>query len=316
MSELNNSDLESKTGGKPAVEEFVAGESSGVESNQKMYAESASIASSNNASDKRMDVFDKSRRSSAAMAESGELPSLKIEESGERSDPDAPLSEDEIRDMLQGMADAKGKTKGWDSKDPPSVDEIKDRIGDSQIVFWGDDHMDKESPERFKNALDSLKEAGIDTVAMEGFREDQQGLIDDWLKAEKGSEEEKRLEAQMREYLARALGGEPEFAEKTMAIMKAIKDAGMKILAIEPNGAKITSNGDGKDMDRDANWQKVVENHTRNNPDSKVLIFGGSGHFIHMRGITVADRMGRTGTKTADLTPPSQYIEGDIKVTK
>jgi hypothetical protein len=41
-------------------------------------------------------------------------------------------------------------------------------------------------------------------------------------------------------------------------------------------------------------------------------MFAGSTHFTHFRGKTVAARMANNGTKTVDLTPPSQYLDKDI----
>jgi len=78
------------------------------------------------------------------------------------------------KEVKEGFKNAKGSTKGWDSSEPPSVDNIKERIGDSRVLFWGDHHDDKDSPTRFSKALESLKTVGVDTVAVEGFRQDQQ----------------------------------------------------------------------------------------------------------------------------------------------
>ena len=301
-------------------------ESESVEANQKMIAESPSVSgSSNSITNQAESVFDQSRRSSAAMAERGDLPSLQIDTGKEKGNGDKgngdkekveeddgpPIPEEDLKEMREGMIDAKAKTKGWDSNTPPSVEELKEIIGDSQVLFWGDDHLDENSPERFKQSLENLKKAGVDTVAMEGFREDQQDLVNDWLKAEKGSPKANELESQMRDYLNKAIN-DPMYVDKIMQFMQAAKDAGMKVLCIEPNGGMITNNGDGTPMNRDSNWKKTVENYLKDNPDSKVMILAGSGHFIHMRGETVSDMMKKDGTKTTDLTPPSQFIDGEI----
>ncbi|MBX9724910.1 MAG: hypothetical protein K2X81_26125, partial [Candidatus Obscuribacterales bacterium] len=172
------------------------------------------------------------------------------------------------------------------------------------------------SPERFKGAMDSLKKAGVDTVAMECFREDQQKLVNDWLAAKPGTDDEKSLETDMRTYLDKTLNSGAEFTDKVMDFMKGAKDGGMKVLCIEPNGGKITYDGDGEDKERDGNWNKVTQNYLKENPESKVLILAGSGHFIHMRDQSVADKFAQDGIKTTDITPPSQYIDGEILLAR
>jgi uncharacterized iron-regulated protein len=149
---------------------------------------------------------------------------------------------------------------------------------------------------------------------MEGFREDQQKLVNDWLSAKKGSEEEKAKETEMREYLATSFKGGAE-PDKVMDLMTGAKNAGLKVLCAEPNGAKLTHDGDGVNINhekRDENWSNVVQRQLKNNPQSKVVLFAGSGHFTHSPDATVAVRLAQSGVKTADLTPPSQYPDGEI----
>jgi hypothetical protein len=275
--------------------------------NQKVFAETGFAANEPNARAIE-DTFDKNRQCSLNLVDQGLLPSIQVgEKSVTNNDTDqGPLTDDAFNEMQQGMTDAKAKTKGWDSASPPTVDQLKERIGENNVVFWGDVHPDKNSPERFKNALDPLKKSGVDTVAMEGLREDQQQSINDWLAAESGSAQEKRLELEISTYLSKSLNGKM-IETKIMELLKGIKAAGMNVLCIEPKGAAMTNTGDGEPQVRDGNWNKVVQNHLQQNPDSKVLIFAGSGHFIHMRDETIRDIMHNNGTPTTDLTPPSQY---------
>jgi hypothetical protein len=218
------------------------------------------------------------------------------------------------KEVKEGFKNAKESTKGWDSSEPPSVDNIKERIGDSRVLFWGDDHADKDSPTRFSKALESLKTAGVDAVAMEGFREDQQPLVNQWLAAEKGSDAEKRLEGQVRENVHRAINDTKDFEDKMMEVMRASKDAGMKVLCIEPNGVKMTTDGDGDDGhppgDRNENWTRVTQKYLTDHPDSKIVAFGGAGHFIHLpEDDTFADLIAKSPFTPTDITPPAEYVE-------
>jgi hypothetical protein len=274
-------------------------ESNIAEASRKMFTDSQEAVNHNSNANGSDTTFERSKSSSASMAETGVLPALKISEEPEQKVCDLPMKAD-LEAMKQSMIDAKGKTNGWD-KDPPTHEELKHMIGNSDVVFWGDDHQDQNSLQIIEKALEPLKKAGVDTIALEGLREDQQNTVNDWLAAGKGSPEEANLEEQIRSYFEKSLN-DPELA----------KNAGMKILCIEPPGGRITYSGDGKDLDRDYNWDKVVQNHLKENPDHKILMFAGSTHFTHFRGKTVAARMANNGTKTVDLTPPSQYLDKDI----
>jgi len=202
---------------------------------------------------------------------------------------------------------AKENTKGWDSKEPPSLGELNAKIGDKPIILWGDNHDDRNSPERFKEALGTMKRAGVDTVVMEGFREGQQGLINSWLSTQKGSAEEKASEAQIEKYLNIAVNQGDDFNNKTMNLLHSIKDARMNILCPEPDGGRMTGEGDGEKKDRDGNWAPVTNNYLLNeHPGAKVIVFAGSRHFSHHpEGKRFADE---ENGKAVDLTPPSQYI--------
>ena len=219
-----------------------------------------------------------------------------------------------FKEVKEGFIGAKGQTKGWDSSEPPSGDNIKEKIGDSRVLLWGDDHGDRNSPTRFSKALESLKTAGVKAVAMEGFRENQQPLVDQWKDAGKGTALEKSLEGQLKEYVHTAINDTKEFEDKMMDVMRAAKDAGLKVLCVEPNGIKMTFGGDGEGGhppgDRNENWTEITQKYLTDNPSSKVVAFAGTGHFIHLpQDDTFADKIAKSPFKATDITPPSDYVE-------
>lgn len=223
---------------------------------------------------------------------------------GRASDGGAPSKEEQDK-VIKAYEDAKKETKGWDGEESPSDKEIKEKIGDKQIVTWGDNHNEEDSTKRLKNALDGLIDAGVNTIALEGFRENQQTLINDWLHSD---DADGKLETQIREYMKSELGADSKYIDKMMDLLKAAKDKHMNLLCIEPDGAKMTGNGTGTDMDREGNWKPVIDKYLEKNPESKVLVFGGSSHFTSLGKFVASEK-----DKIADLTPPSQYKPDGVR---
>jgi hypothetical protein len=153
---------------------------------------------------------------------------------------------------------------------------------------------------------------------MEGFRQEQLGLIDDWLHAEKGSDNETNYKNQIRDYLNRRVND--GHTEKYMDLLQAIKNAGMrKVLCIEGNNFQMTDTGDGRPVgltERDGNWEEVVSQYLSKTNNSRVLVFAGAPHFMHdpvsefdpSKG-TFAQRISADKRihSSVDLTPPPMY---------
>jgi hypothetical protein len=89
---------------------------------------------------------------------------------------------------------------------------------------------------------------------------------------------------------------------------------------MEPNGGNLYYGGDsgeGVAAQRDSNWADVIQSYEKQNPDSKVLVIAGSTHFIKMQNNpTLPEVLSRKGVPAVDLTPPSQYFEGEILLPK
>ncbi|HEY9790068.1 MAG TPA: hypothetical protein V6D22_06710 [Candidatus Obscuribacterales bacterium] len=207
---------------------------------------------------------------------------------------------------------ARAQTKGWEPTDAPSQDQLNKKIGDNNFLYWGDAHA-VDSEARFKNALPGLKNAGVNTIAIEGIGQDKQELVNKFVAATPGTQEEQKLKDEIKQYLTDTGPKDPncnpvqEWIDKTMAVLHDAKDQGLKVLAPEPIGYPQSTN-------RDANWNNVIQQDRKanTNPNSKLLIFAGSGHFV--RGLAptgaipnenIADIFQRQGVKAVDLTPPS-----------
>lgn len=259
----------------------------------------------------------------ARLITEGVLPPLHLTQSGDTVRPSAdatPGGAEPTEDLSAGMNAARKNTKGWNTETPPPFTSVSEKLGASKTVFWGDDHLDESSPLRFKKALPVLKEAGVDTVGVELLRENQQSMVDGYLSAQKGSPEEASAEQRIRERLEHTVNQDQLLTNKTMEFIKAAKDAGLKVLCMEPNGGNLYYGGDpgeGVAAQRDSNWADVIEGYEKHNPDSKVLVIAGSTHFIKMQNNpTLPEILSRKGVPSVDLTPPSQYFEGEILLPK
>lgn len=147
---------------------------------------------------------DKSRVECARLVTEGVLPPLHLTPSGDTDRPSPGATSggaEPTEDLSAGMNAARKSTKGWNTENPPPLTSVNEKLGANKTVFWGDDHLDESSPQRFKNALPVLKEAGIDAVGVELLRENQQSMVDGYLSAQKGSPEEASAEQRIRERL-------------------------------------------------------------------------------------------------------------------
>jgi hypothetical protein len=212
---------------------------------------------------------------------------------------------------LEALTQAKENTKGWNSPDAPPASVIQEKIKDAQVIYWGDDHGgDTNAVQRLANALGQLK---VNTVVMEEFKQSQQGLINKYLSDPKGSPQEQADKNSIQDYLVNGIKLDPknkidlETIKKEMALLQLFKDKKMRVLAAEPDGAKITGADNGDPcIPRDPNWVRTVTAAT--DAGAKVLVFGGSFHFERLLHNTFAELMANNPQiRTVDLTPPDDY---------
>jgi len=219
--------------------------------------------------------------------------------------------------MNAGLDKTERNTRGWDAPNPPSLSELNQKIGDNDVLYWGDSHRDGTSVQGLNQALKELKQAGVTTVAVEGLNSEGQNLVRDWLKAPNGSDEERKLEARKLEkiktYLKNAQPDLPDdtperrqdnqtWRDKTEQLIQAVKAARLDVLGLEPNQP------DYSQEQRDSSWENAVNGFLADNPGQKLLIFGGALHFTGIDSFTA--RLAADHVKAVDLTPPSQYEQG------
>lgn len=173
------------------------------------------------------------------------------------------------------------------NKEVNSIDELLKIIknGDARVIAWGDVHPQHDGKKTFVDFLAGLKasrergeDVGVTDVGVEGFphTKEAQDKIDEYfkLKDPKTDDDKNRAES-LRKELADMLRNTPgvgkpvseTFIEDMMAVVDAIKDAGLHMFGLEP--------GDDK-HNRDESWKEAVEESLHDG--NKVLIFGGMMH--------------------------------------
>lgn len=139
----------------------------------------------------------------------------------------------------------------------------------SQVVYFGEVHLDEQSKDFVKTILPSLKAQGYDTLALEMFEAKDQKILDDFYENRSSLEQ-----------VGQALKASWNYdAKPYLRMIEAAHREGMRILALD-NRIPGHQNFIADLIRRDRFMAEQVLLHLQKNPKSKVVAYTGGLHAV------------------------------------
>ncbi len=166
--------------------------------------------------------------------------------------------------------------------------------GNYRVVSFGEHHdvmMDKD--QIIQHLQEFRDRFGLTHVALEMFPASAQPLLDRYM-----------LGQATREEVLAALNEQwyhgPAVSERIMQLLDAIRDLGLTPVALDLPFNRGGHTPAGMNL-RNQQWARIVAQVLQNNPNARILVFGGSAHFIDYR-----ERPATSGPIGAPLPPHEQ----------
>ncbi len=161
--------------------------------------------------------------------------------------------------------------------------DYKSVFKDKQVLLVGEDHTDLQAKENIANEAGRLKDAGVTHFGAEIIPQKMQDTLDRFGKGDKDAANE------LKNYINNTWEKSyPGTGDSYMKILESMKDNGIKIVGLDINN-HVDKNSDFKP--RDAAWSSAIANVVKNDPNAKILAFGGRNHFFGDSGENTADQL-------------------------
>lgn len=153
----------------------------------------------------------------------------------------------------------------------PDLD-YKNVLKDHKVTLLGEHHKDNAAKEHVAEYAKNMKDAGATHFAVEMIPQKMQPTLDKFMKGDKEARKE------IQDYLNKTWDQSyPGTGEKYMKMLDAVKDSGLKIVGMDINGH--IDKGEKGRTERDQAWANSISNILKNDPNAKVVAYGGSAHF-------------------------------------
>ncbi len=156
-------------------------------------------------------------------------------------------------------------------KNLPEID-YKNVLKDQKVTLIGEDHKDFSAKQHVADSAENMKAAGVTHFAMEMIPQEMQSSLDKFSNGDKGAREE------LKNYLMNTWDKSyPGTGEKYMQMLDSMKNAGIKVVGTDIN--KHTEKTEEDRKSRDRAWAGSIANILKEDPNAKVVAYGGADHF-------------------------------------
>lgn len=153
----------------------------------------------------------------------------------------------------------------------PDID-YKNVLQGHQVTLLGEHHLDSAAKEHVADYAKNMKDAGATHFGAEVIPQNMQPTLDKFMKGDK--EARKEIEKHIMDTWDKSY---PGTGAQYMKMLDAVNASGMKIVGMDVNG-HIDKGEEGR-HERDKAWSDSIANVLKNDPNAKIVAFGGAGHF-------------------------------------
>ncbi len=152
-----------------------------------------------------------------------------------------------------------------------------------KVLFFGEVHSNRSPKDEVAGRMKLLRNAGVTHLAMEMLLERMQPAIDRYY--EVGNNKEELLA-----HFRKKWDCGPGIPEKYLELIDAAKSCGIKIVGLDIDFSENDTRPKTEQIaDQNTNWANVIFNTLQENPDTKVLVYCGSGHVGYSQTVSKAN---------------------------